>query len=104
MAIFWSSKGDRVKRLLVRRCSHSAQQHQREQLNRDADVDAAIELVNRDAIRFYGLVNGAAERLGADRRFQCKICRAHPYSGGNAGGLCARVSAVAGDAEKADFT
>ena len=32
MAIFWSSKGDRVKRLLVRRCSHSAQQHQREQL------------------------------------------------------------------------
>jgi hypothetical protein len=33
MAIFWSSKGDRVKRLLVRRCSHSAQQHQREQLN-----------------------------------------------------------------------
>ena len=33
MAIFWSSKGDRVKRLLVRRCSHSAQQRQREQLN-----------------------------------------------------------------------
>ncbi len=33
MAIFWSSKADRVKRLLVRRCSHSAQQHQREQLN-----------------------------------------------------------------------
>ena len=32
MAIFWSSQGDRVKRLLVRRCSHSAQQHQREQL------------------------------------------------------------------------
>ncbi len=33
MTIFWSSKGDRVKRLLVRRCSHSAQQRQREQLN-----------------------------------------------------------------------
>ena len=50
MAIFWSSKGDRVKRLLVRRCSHSAQQRQREQLNRDADVDAAIERVKRDAM------------------------------------------------------
>ena len=54
MAIFWSSKGDRVKRLLVRRCSHSAQQRQREQLNRDADVDAAIERVKRDAIVHKG--------------------------------------------------
>ena len=54
MAIFWSSKGDRVKQLLMRRCSHSAQQHQREQLNRDADVDAAIERVKRDAIVHKG--------------------------------------------------
>ena len=54
MAIFWSSKGDRVKRLLVRRCSHSAQQRQREQLNRDAGVDAAIERVKRDAIVHKG--------------------------------------------------
>ena len=51
-----------------------------------------------------GLVNGAAERLGADRRFQRKICRAYPDSGRNAGGLCVNSSAVAGDAEKAEFT
>ncbi len=52
----------------------------------------------------WGLVNGVAERQGADRRFQRRICRAHPDSGGNAGDLCVSSPAVAGDAEKASFT
>ena len=51
-----------------------------------------------------GLVSGVAERQGADRRFQRKICRGHPVSCGSAGGFRVRPSAVAGDAEMTDFT
>jgi hypothetical protein len=49
-------------------------------------------------------VSGVAERQGAGRRFQREICRAHPVPSESAGSLCVSPSAVAGDAEKADFT
>ena len=41
---------------------------------------------------------------GFGPRFAVQICRGHPDSSSVAGGFCVRVSAVAGDAEKADFT